>query len=89
MKTLMAIVSGRVQGVWFRGSTQSEAHRLKVFGYAKNLPDGTVEVLMQGKDTDVEELLAWLHHGPETARVDHVAFSAEAPRGDLTGFRVL
>lgn len=85
----MAIVSGRVQGVWFRGSTQSEAHRLKVLGYAKNLPDGTVEVLMQGEDTDVAELLVWLRHGPETARVDHVALSTETPRSDLTGFRVL
>ena len=89
MKSLKMIVSGRVQGVWFRASTQKEALRLGVSGHAKNLPDGAVEVRAQGEDSAVDTLLAWLHHGPDMARVDHVAVSHEPLQTDLHGFRTL
>src|SRR5271170_356658 len=65
-------VSGRVQGVFFRQSTRAEAERLAVTGYARNLPDGSVEVEAHGTALAVEELRRWLHSGPKTARVDRV-----------------
>ena len=58
-----------MQGVYFRGSTRGEAVRLGVGGYARNLPDGRVEVLACGERAAVAELCAWLRTGPPMARV--------------------
>ena len=66
------IVSGRVQGVGFRYHTALQASKLSVFGYAKNLPSGEVEVLAVGQADQVEQLFMWLQQGPKTARVEHV-----------------
>jgi acylphosphatase len=65
-------VTGRVQGVFFRQSTRVEAERLAVTGYARNLPDGSVEVAAFGAAPAVQELCRWLQAGPKTARVDRV-----------------
>ena len=67
-----ALVSGKVQGVWYRGSTQRQANELGITGWAKNLPDGRVEVLMCGDEQSLAQLEAWLHQGPPMARVDSV-----------------
>lgn len=78
------LVSGKVQGVFFRASTREQAQRLKLRGHARNLPDGRVEVLVAGDPAAVDALAQWLSHGPPMARVDHVerepADSAEAGR---------
>ncbi len=66
------LVSGHVQGVWFRASTQMKAESLKVTGYAKNLPDGRVEVLACGKPENIAALQRWLWQGPPNASVDNV-----------------
>jgi len=63
------LVSGRVQGVFYRASTADQARRLKINGHAVNLPDGRVEVLACGEDAKVQELIAWLHQGPPAAEV--------------------
>jgi acylphosphatase len=73
---IRCIVSGKVQGVWFRGSTQSQAVALGITGHARNLPDGSVEVLACGEAPAVEKLQAWLWQGPPSARVDDVACAA-------------
>jgi acylphosphatase len=65
-------VSGRVQGVFFRASTQREAQRLGLTGHALNLPDGTVEVLACGEPAAVEQLREWLWQGPPAAGVTNV-----------------
>ena len=70
MKTIRMIVSGRVQRVAFRHHTREEAHRLGVRGYVRNLPDGSVEIVAQGSDEQVEALTAWARQGPRWARVD-------------------
>ena len=67
-----AIVHGRVQGVWYRASTAERAAVLGVRGHARNLPDGTVEVVAAGEQQAVEALLAWLGQGPPLARVTRV-----------------
>ena len=64
-----ALVEGRVQGVWFRGSTQQQALGLGITGWARNLPDGRVEVLMCGEPDKLAELEQWLHRGPRLAKV--------------------
>jgi len=65
-------VSGRVQGVYFRASARQQAVRLGVNGYARNLPDGRVEVLMIGPTAATQALIAWLWQGPPSAAVTHV-----------------
>ena len=67
-----AFVSGRVQGVWYRQSTQQKALSCGVKGWAKNLADGRVEVMLCGEEDAVKEVVAWLHQGPANARVDRV-----------------
>jgi acylphosphatase len=67
------LVSGRVQGVWFRGSTRQKALALGLDGWARNLADGRVEVVASGPAREVDALCAWLHEGPALARVDQVA----------------
>ncbi len=66
------LVSGRVQGVFFRASTAREATRLGVNGWALNLPDGRVEVLACGAADAVAGLQQWLQRGPPQAQVSHV-----------------
>ena len=65
-------VRGRVQGVFFRASTQRVAESLRLTGYAINLPDGDVEVLACGPAHQVDQLGDWLQQGPDMARVDSV-----------------
>jgi acylphosphatase len=67
-----AQVRGRVQGVGYRASTVYEARRLGLTGWARNLPDGTVEVVARGDTAAVDALLAWLQQGPRGARVTGV-----------------
>ncbi len=66
------LVSGRVQGVFFRASTQQQAEQLSLTGYARNLADGRVEVIACGELSAVEKLEAWLSQGPELADVSTV-----------------
>jgi len=82
------VVSGRVQGVWFRGSLQEEARRLGVSGWVRNLRDGSVEAEAEGERGAVEALVAWAHSGPPGARVDRVAVDWIAVRGESGGFVV-
>lgn len=67
-----ALVSGKVQGVWYRRSTQQQALNYGVTGHAINLPDGRVEVVMIGDPEQVKALSEWLWQGPEQARVTAV-----------------
>lgn len=67
------LVSGRVQGVWYRGATQQQARRLGLTGYAINLDDGRVEVVACGAEAAVDELACWLKEGPEMAVVSEVS----------------
>lgn len=84
---IRAWVHGLVQGVGFRFSTQREARELGIKGYAKNLEDGSVEVLACGEARQVEVLLAWLKAGgPRSARVDKVLAEPHHPAHLPQGF---
>jgi acylphosphatase len=82
------LVSGRVQGVFFRASARDEALRLKLSGYAKNLADGGVEVLACGDEQALDALERWLRRGPPLARVDQVR-RAPARESPAAGFATL
>jgi acylphosphatase len=72
MATKICWVSGRVQGVFYRGTTVSRARELGVTGYARNLADGRVEVLAQGPDVVVAAFIEWLWIGSSASRVTAV-----------------
>ncbi|MDP3938106.1 MAG: acylphosphatase [Deltaproteobacteria bacterium] len=66
------IVHGRVQGVWFRGGTQSFARSRGVTGWVRNRAEGTVEAVLEGDEESVRAVVAWCREGPPGARVDRV-----------------
>lgn len=82
------VVRGSVQGVGYRWTCASEAERLRVHGWVRNRPDGTVELVAEGAPGAVDALVAWAHRGPPHASVTHVDVIAEAPQG-LAGFHVV
>jgi len=84
---IIAIISGKVQGVYFRASTKKKAVQLHLTGHAKNLSDGTVEVMAQGTHDGIEQLLKWLQRGPVLAKVNHVDWKPHEP-GEQDDFRI-
>ncbi len=81
------VVHGRVQGVFFRDTVRRLAAQRQVAGWARNVPDGTVEAVFEGDADAVERLVAFCHEGPRGAEVDRVDVFDEEPE-ELAGFRV-
>ena len=81
-------VTGEVQGVNFRSSTKAEADALGLTGWVRNCPDGSVEVVVEGPRTTVQQLVDWCRRGPAWARVDDVAVEWQAASGEFGGFEV-
>jgi acylphosphatase len=88
MRRIHAIVSGRVQGVSYRAATASEARRLDLVGWVRNLPDGSVELEAEGPDEQIAALIAWCHQGPPSAKVSGFAVEERAVTGTDTTFAV-
>ncbi|MDZ4178837.1 MAG: acylphosphatase [Coriobacteriia bacterium] len=82
-----AIISGRVQGVWFRASVREVADALSLSGWVRNLADGSVEAVFEGPLSRVEKAIVWCASGPDLAVVDHVETFTETPEG-LVGFQI-
>lgn len=80
------VVSGRVQGVFYRDSCRREAERLGVAGWVRNRGDGRVEALFEGSADQVAAMVGWCHHGPDRAVVTDVTVVEATPEG-RTGFR--
>ncbi len=87
-KRLEVIVSGRVQGVFFRASTREEARRLHLEGFVRNLPDGRVQAVFEGEEEVLVRMLEWCRTGPAGARVERVASSWSEATGEFGGFAV-
>jgi acylphosphatase len=81
------LVSGRVQGVFFRTETSSRASSRNVGGWVRNHPDGRVEAVFEGDRTDVESMIRFAQQGPRMAAVDNVEVSWEEPAGER-GFSI-
>ncbi len=87
-KSVRALISGRVQGVWFRGWTEREAQKFGLSGWVRNCPDGTVEALFSGESVSVDAMIDACWSGPPAAKVISVEVSvSEAP--DAPGFTQL
>jgi acylphosphatase len=81
------VVRGHVQGVFFRDSSRTQARRRHVTGWITNRADGAVEAVFEGEEAAVDAMVAWMHHGPESAVVTGVKVIEEAPEG-LPEFRI-
>jgi len=81
--------SGRVQGVAYRFFAERHAGRMNITGWARNLPDGRVEVLAEGSGENIEAFLERLREGPRLARVDGLAVRREASTGEFRDFQVV
>jgi acylphosphatase len=87
VKRVRVVVSGRVQGVFYRATCARLAREAGLGGFVRNLPDGRVEAVFEGPDGVVERLVGWCRRGPDLAHVDEIEVVAEEPLGDTT-FRV-
>ena len=83
-----AIISGRVQGVFFRVETQRAAERFGVCGWVRNRPDGTVEAVFEGEHQAVNAALSWCKQGPGMARVDEVDVNWQDYTGKYKSFDI-
>jgi acylphosphatase len=80
-------VRGHVQGVFFRSATRREAERRGVSGWAANLPDGSVEIVLEGRSADLEEVVSYCERGPRGAEVTDLEAREHRPLG-LSGFEI-
>jgi acylphosphatase len=81
------LISGRVQGVFFRGTCREIAVGHGVSGWVRNLPDGSVEAVFEGPADEVRRLVEWSGRGPRSAVVEDVRVQAEPPEG-ISGFEI-
>lgn len=88
-KRVRLIVSGRVQGVFFRAETQSQALRLNLKGWVRNMSDGRVEILIEGDAADVDRMMAWCHKGPRLSKVEKVDHHDEPFQGTFDDFEIV
>ena len=88
-KYVRAIISGKVQGVYFRVFTQEEAESLQLCGWVRNLPSGEVEAFICGPMENVDKMIDWLATGSPHSRVDHVAVEEVAAPEIPPGFTIL
>lgn len=88
MKSVRAVVSGRVQGVGFRYTTVDQGNLHRLTGWVRNLTSGQVEVFAQGPEADVDQFLAWLAIGPRLASVVSVEVLPAEPDAGLTTFQI-
>ena len=87
-RCVRVVVSGKVQGVFFRAFTQEEAERLGLDGWVRNLSSGQVETLFYGPADKVEAMLAWLTEGSPQSRVDHLDYKEISEPPDSCGFEI-
>ena len=83
------IVTGKVQGVFFRQSLKFKAKQNEIFGWVKNLKDGRVEAILEGDEEKINRIIEWAHGGPANARVEDVEIQNEKFIGEFSKFDVL
>jgi acylphosphatase len=89
MRRSHVIVSGDVHGVGFRALTQHRAKKLKVSGWVRNNPDGTVEAVFEGEDHSVNDMIEWCKKGPPTSYVENVEVTEEKFSGEFKTFEIV
>lgn len=88
MPAIHCIVSGQVQGVFYRASTREKAESLNLTGWVRNMNDGSVELIAYGDDAALEALQVWLWQGPKAASVESVLTQSIEPEEHFTHFDI-
>lgn len=83
------IISGRVQGVWYRASAKQQADELGLAGWVRNTVEGNVEAQFEGEESNVDAMIAWCWKGPPLAKVADVKVTRQQGEGKASGFVVL
>ena len=87
-KRVHLLISGRVQGVYFRQSMMETAEKNNVVGWVQNLPDNKVEAMLEGNDTNVDAVIEWAYFGPAGAAVDDLKITEENHVGEFSDFEI-
>ena len=82
------VISGQVQGVWFRAKTKQKAQELGLTGWVRNTSNGCVEAIFEGEEEKVENMIKWCHHGPPMAKVDDVVVKKQTKTIGFDGFSI-
>ncbi len=82
------LISGRVQGVFYRAHTRDEARKRGLTGWVRNLPDGRVAAVVEGERAKIESLISWCRQGPPYAYVDEVLVDWQPYQGEFLEFRI-
>ncbi len=82
------VVTGRVQGVYYRSYAEDEARRLSLRGWVRNRGDGAVEMTIEGEERDAQAMIAWSRQGSPLSRVEDVQVDWEPYTGEFSGFGV-
>ena len=85
---VQVVISGRVQGVWFRANTKQRAEQLGINGWVKNTADGKVVALFEGDEKHIQEMIEWCHYGPPLAKVENVEVKKQPASSDFDQFSV-
>jgi acylphosphatase len=88
MKSVHVIITGRVQGVYFRAATQKKAKELGLVGWVRNAPTGAVEAVFAGEEEKISAMIAWCHQGPPAAQVLKVDCRERPWQGEFTDFTI-
>ncbi|MEP1214894.1 MAG: acylphosphatase [Marinobacter sp.] len=83
---LTMLISGKVQGVYYRASAAKKATELDITGYARNLPDGRVEIIAEGSQAALVSFRQWCNDGPPAADVDTIHAEESSATGEFTSF---
>ena len=87
-KCVHMVVRGRVTGVFFRAAAQREARRLGVTGWVKNKTESAIEIMAEGDEDAIKEIINWAQHGPSAARVDQCDVRWKSYTGEFADFRI-
>ena len=88
MKRIRVVISGKVQGVFFRAAARRAAADLNLTGWVRNMDDGRVEAVLEGEDADVNKMIEWCKVGPPSALVENVTTSEEHYTGGFHDFSI-
>ncbi len=88
MERIHVIVQGRVQGVYYRAAARDRARQLVLKGWVRNCPDGNVEIVAEGEEAQLAQLIAWSQKGPPAAHVTDVKIERQAATGEFVEFSI-
>lgn len=86
--SVRVLISGRVQGVFFRANTKQQAEMFGLLGWVRNTKDGKVEAIFEGEEEKLDEIIKWCHRGPPLSKVEKVDVKKQEPTNEFDDFSI-